>query len=160
MGKRIACAGAAWSFCLAAIAVGQSATRDLAAEYVPPGSIMPVSIALSTPGGTASMGLEDRPPAGWTVSNISHSGSVDGTGKVKWGPFIGGPYPAAVTYDVTPAPGSGTGCFSGTANFDGLDVPIAGDECILAIPATSTWGLLALGQMLAIAGTLTLGRRS
>lgn len=159
MGKQVARQGAVWILCLAASVLGQSATRDLAEEYVPPGTTMRVSIALSTPGGTSGMGAEDRPPTGWTVSNISHSGSIDATGKIKWGPFLSEPFPTMLTYDVTPAPGSGTGCFSGTANFDGLDVPLGGDLCILAIPAMSSWGLLTLAHLLAIAGSLLVLRR-
>lgn len=158
--RNIICASCALGFSLAhGETLAQSATRELPESFVPPGASMPVSITFSVPGGTVAVGVEDRPPAGWPVSNISHSGSLDAqSGKVKWGPFFAPAVPAVVSYDVVPASGSGSSnCFVGTASFDGLNEPITGDACILAIPAASFWTLCCLGVLLAIAATLRLG---
>lgn len=140
--------------------MGQSASRELPESFVPPGSTMPVAITVSLPGGTLVFGAEDRPPSGWSVANISHSGTLDAqSGKVKWGPFFAPSIPTSLSYDVLPPPAAHVAnCFSGTASFDGLDQAISGDLCIQAIPAASFWTLLCLGQLLAIAATISLGR--
>jgi hypothetical protein len=109
------------------------------------------------------VGLEDKPPDAWFVSNISHSGVFDTqTKKVKWGPFFGGSIPAAVTYDVRPSGGgSGEQCFAGTASFDGLDQPIGGELCIPhSVPAFSGLALGSFTVSLLAAGTIILRRRS
>lgn len=143
----------------ARFAAAQSAWRELPEAFVPPGSTMPVSISVSVPGGTVVFGAEDRPPSGWSVGNISHSGTYDTpTGKVKWGPFFAPSIPTNLSYDVLPGDGTSASCFAGTASFDGLDQAVEGDLCIQAIPAASFWALLWLGLLLAIAATLRLGR--
>lgn len=138
----------------------QSATRELPDTFVPPGATMTVSIVVTPPGGVVVFGAEDRPPEGWSVSNISHSGTFDlPSGKVKWGPFFAPSIPTALSYDVLP-PGEagGANCFAGTASFDGLDQTIGGDLCIQAIPTASQWTLLSFALLLSIAATIRLGR--
>ena len=142
----------------AAIAAAQSATRNMPGGYAEGGDVIPVAITINPPPGAAAVGLEDKPPPGWGVSNISDGGAFDGvSGKVKWGPYFG-TFPAGVSYDVTvPIDASGEDCFIGSVSFDGLDQPMGGDACIVGpIPAVSTWGLLTLALTLLIGGTLIL----
>jgi hypothetical protein len=78
-----------------------------------------------------AIGIEDSPPIGWVVSDISDGGAFDSVNwKVKWGPLFT-PFPTEVTYDVAPPPGEdGRRCFTGTISLDGINRPICGDECI------------------------------
>jgi len=145
------------------IARAQSATRDLPDHYRAGGPAVTVSISLSGTGGLAAAGVEDKPPADWIVSNISNGGSFDANSvKVKWGPFFSPSIPGVLTYDVLPSPASsGEACFAGTASFDGLDEPIAGELCIPPpVPAASSWGLLALALGVFIAGSVLVQQRS
>jgi hypothetical protein len=144
----------------AASAVGQSAVRDLPGQYLPGTPTVSVSITLNA-GGAAAVGLEDRPPVGWSVSNISHSGALDvQSGKIKWGPFFSGSIPPAVSYDAHPQLGVTQSCFVGTASFDGLNHTIAGDACAIQIPAASTWGLLTLTLLVSTSATLVIAART
>jgi hypothetical protein len=121
-----------------------------------------VTITINPPPVVAAAGLEELPPTGWPVSNISHSGTVDAqTGKLKWGPFFG-TIPGAVSYEITvPTSASGSACFAGKVSFDGLDQPIGGDACVYGpVPAVSEWGVLVLGLSVLIGGTLILHRRA
>ena len=147
---------------LAIPAMAQEAERDLP-DSVGPSETVSVSISLVPPGGTAVAGLEDRPPIGWTVSNISDSGSFDvGSQSVKWGPFFDPSIPASVSYDVTtPVVHSGSACFQGTASFDGNDVTISGDICLAEpVPTLSFWGLAVLILAVAALGSLRLRTRA
>jgi hypothetical protein len=145
----------------APIAAGQSAVRDLPPTYGGGVSSFAVSITINPPQGVAAVGLEDLPPAGWPVSNISNGGARDvQSGKVKWGPYFGS-IPSSVTYVLgVPGPASGPSCFDGNVSFDGLDRPITGDACVVGpVPAISEWGALVLGISLLIGGTLVLHQR-
>lgn len=156
---------AAWSFalcvCSSVKVSAQNTARDLPGVYVP-GVTFPVSITINPPGGTVVVGLEDQPPLGWVVRNISHSGVFDTQNKkVKWGPFFGGSVPPAVTYDVRPS-GSGPDeqCFSGTASFGVLNQPIGGELCIPhSVPTLSGVALGGLAFALFAAGAIILNRR-
>lgn len=146
----------------APMAAGQSAVRDLPPVYVAGDTGITTLITINSPQGVAAVGLEDRPPAGWPVSNISNGGALDiQSGKVKWGPFFG-TIPGSVSYQLAvPASASVPACFVGAVSFDGLDQPITGDACIAGpIPAASDWGLLVLSLSLLIGGTILLQRRT
>jgi len=139
-------------------ALAQSATRDLSG-YAGLEVTFTVTITIETPGGTTAVGLEEAPPAGWIVSNISDGGAWDvGQEEVKWGPFFGGGTPAFVTYDVTPpASAGGDECFAGTVSFDALNLSVGGEQCIaVPIPAASTWGLAVMAIMICTLATLLL----
>ena len=146
----------------APMAAGQSAVRDLPPTYGGSVSSFTVLITINPPQGVAAVGLEDLPPAGWPVSNISNGGARDAqSGKVKWGPYFGS-IPSSVSY-VLAVPGSASGpsCFDGNVSFDGLDRTITGDACVVGpIPAVSEWGALVLCISLLIGGTLVLQRRA
>ena len=126
----------------APMAAGQSAVRDLPPVFAAGDAGISVLITINPPQGVAAVGLEDKPPAGWPVSNISNGGALDvQSGKVKWGPYFGS-IPGSVSYQLA-APGSahGPACFVGAVSFDGLDGPITGDACIFGpVPAVSEWG--------------------
>ena len=141
---------------------GAGADRDLSG-FAGAGQAFTVSIALDVPPDTQVAGLEDAPPPGWSVSNISDGGTWDSEAeKVKWGPFFEGSIPALVTYDATP-PGelAGTLCFSGRVTFDLEHQTIGGDTCLaFDVPTSSQWGCLVLALAVVCAGTLALPRRA
>lgn len=96
-----------------------------------PGHSQRVRIVLNVPAGTSAISLEDTPPAGWAVSDISNEGTFDATnGKVKWGPFFP-PFPAEVSYAVMPvSPDTAPSCFDGQISMDGTDVAVCGEQCL------------------------------
>lgn len=110
-----------------------AATRVLAETDVAycPSTAMRVRILLDPPVETSALALEDAPPAGWLVSEISHGGSYDAAnGKVKWGPLFA-PLPPEVSYVVMPSDNEdGIRCFDGTVSLDGVNQAVCGDECV------------------------------
>lgn len=74
-----------------------------------------------------SVAIEETPPSGWTVANMSHGGRFDAaTGKVKWGPFDTAAA-RTLSYSITvPQSAGAIGTFSGNGAFDGTLIPIAG----------------------------------
>lgn len=79
--------------------------------------------------------VEDQPPAGWGVREVSHGGVFDVvTGKVKFGPFYDHER-RELSYVVLPPPGAqGVFAFTGSASADGLNSPVGGDQ-YLVFPA-------------------------
>src|SRR5205823_1941439 len=56
---------------------------------VQPGTNLTVVLQVTPSASAAVYAVEDQPPAGWVVSNISDGGLYDAKrGKVKWGPFF------------------------------------------------------------------------
>ncbi|HWH68517.1 MAG TPA: hypothetical protein VNT26_03990, partial [Candidatus Sulfotelmatobacter sp.] len=96
------------------------------------GSGPAVRLLAQPPGTVAVYALQDQPPAGWMVTNISHGGVFDAiTGKVKFGPFFDHDA-RTLTYEVFPPPGFvGIGRFAGVASADGTSSPITGDDHML-----------------------------
>jgi uncharacterized delta-60 repeat protein len=91
----------------------------------------------ASPGAQVSVyAIEDQPPTGWPVENISHDGVFDSvTGKVKFGPFFDSE-PRTLSYSVLIPPGCVHGVcgllkFSGTASTDGVNTPIIGNSVML-----------------------------
>ncbi|MCO6438047.1 MAG: hypothetical protein J5J06_13220 [Phycisphaerae bacterium] len=111
-----------------------AATRRLAnaAAVYHPGIPVGVQIALTLPAGVVAVALEDAPPAGWVVSNISNGGFFDAAnGKVKWGPFFAPSIPQAVSYMATPPNDTvGPHCFTGAVSLDGANQEICGEACL------------------------------
>jgi len=143
----------------ARIAIAATAERDLSG-FSGPGGLFTVTISLNVPGGTTAAGVEDQPPAGWVVSNISDGGDYDElTGEVKWGPFFDPSIPGAVTYDVTPPfEALGHACFVGTVTVDVSTEPVQGDQCVSSIPTSSGWCAFILVLVLGVSGTIALWR--
>jgi hypothetical protein len=99
-----------------------------------PGVPKHVQIHLNPVPGASSYALEDTPPAGWIVSEISNDGVYDEVNhKVKWGPFFASTLPRSVSYVVvSPDLTAVVVCFSGTVSVDGINQPICGDACMEA----------------------------
>jgi uncharacterized delta-60 repeat protein len=99
--------------------------------------------------------VEDQPPAGWRVNDISHGGVFDPqTGKVKFGPFFDA-LARPLTYSVSPpADAFGVFAFTGMASADGVNSPIGGVQDFLIVgwhPADRNpedW-LLGIGEVTA-----------
>jgi len=110
-----------------------SATRNLSTDDLSycPGDTFKVQIRLKPLNSTQAIGVEDRPPVGWIVSNISHGGVWDTVnGKVKWGPLFP-PFPEELSYDVaTTIAANVSSCFTGAISMDGITQAICGDTCV------------------------------
>jgi len=107
--------------------------RDLPPAYTP-GVAFAVQLRAEPPQGTHAYAVEDRPPTGWTVSDISNEGIFDpATGKVKFGPFFDAE-PRTLAYKLTPT-GDATGRkeFGGSSSANGAIYPIVGDRIIESV---------------------------
>jgi hypothetical protein len=79
--------------------------------------------------------VEEIPPAGWAVTNISHGGVYDpATGRVRWGLFTD-QTSRTLTYDVTPT--GALAPFAGIVSFDGVNASIAGPSEPQIVPAVA-----------------------
>jgi len=89
-----------------------------------------VEISITPNAGSFSSAVEDTPPTGWTISDISDNGTFDQVnGRVKW-VFLDGD-PRTLSYKASPPQGtSGTYSFSGIASFDGQGSEVLGDSSI------------------------------
>lgn len=104
--------------------------RKLPPAYTP-GAPFLVELRAEPPAGAWAYAVEDQPPTGWTVSEISHEGRFDSaTGKVKFGPFTD-TTARTLSYRVTP-PNGATGLkeFTGVGSIDGVNYRIGGDRLI------------------------------
>ena len=105
--------------------------RHLPDAYIP-GTSLTVELRAEPPAGSRAYGVEDHPPTGWVVSQISHEGVFDpATGKVKFGPFIDATA-RTLTYKVTPpSTSTSTKEFAGIGSVDGASYAIGGDRTIM-----------------------------
>ena len=96
------------------------------------GEKISVTLDASPVAGTMNYLIEDTPPSGWAVSNVSHSGAFDAaTGKVKFGPFFDSTA-RILTYDLTPpATETGDKTFAGKAFADTSILDIA-EQAVLS----------------------------
>jgi hypothetical protein len=83
-------------------------------------AVAQVQIFTAPPGGSSGYAVEEKPPYGWTVSNISHEGTFDPiTGLIRWGVFTDGTA-RTLSYTVTPPPAvTSVGVFAGQLSYDG-----------------------------------------
>lgn len=107
------------------------AERQLPDGYAPQRSFM-VNIVTDPGAGVSNYAVEDAPPSGWLVTNISAGGILDQiTGEVKWGPFDD-TQQRTLSYTVTvPTGTSGRQDFLGQSSVDGQGEQICGDTSIL-----------------------------
>jgi len=107
-----------------------SARRLLPAEYRP-GRKLRVGILVQPGRGTTSYVVAERPPTGWTVSEISDGGTYDSaTRTVNFGP-IAGDRVKLLSYSVTPPDGAkGIQTFLGQLVADGVTTSITGQQTI------------------------------
>ena len=98
---------------------------------VPPGTNLIVVLNVTPSANAAVYAVEDGPPAGWAVSNISGGGFFDvKRGKVKWGPFFD-TIPRPLSYSVAvPTNTTGGAQFSGAAAFDDTQSVITGVRAV------------------------------
>jgi hypothetical protein len=109
--------------------------RHFSGVYTP-GVPLTVSISVNLDSGCV-WALEDAPPAGWAVGNISDDGAFDSiNGKVKFGIFFDGPacggmgtnVSRVLSYTLVPPPDeTGTKSFFGVWSVDGSVGPIGGN---------------------------------
>ena len=104
--------------------------RRLPPAYTP-GTSFIVELRAEPPAGARAYAVEDQPPIGWAVSEISHEGRFDSaTGKVKFGPFTD-TTARTLSYRVTPPAGvTGLKEFTGVGSIDGVNYRIGGDRLI------------------------------
>ena len=97
-----------------------------------PAESTPIRIRVTPQSGTLSYAVEETPPQGWIIRNVSHGGRIDRIhNKIKWGPFYD-TEPRELAYDVTPLPGTSTeGVFSGRGSFNGRSVTLSGTQSLL-----------------------------
>gem|GEM_PF-3103004 len=116
-----------------------------------PAQATPVRILVRPEASTLSFAVEETPPSGWIIRNVSHGGRIDCVHqKIKWGPL----YDTEVrelTYEVTALPGTLTsGSFQGIGSFDGRSFALAGVQQVLppgaAAPPTLASTLSIDGQ--------------
>ena len=105
--------------------------RDLPSGCVP-GMVVPVGLAATPAVNVGVYAVEDQPPTGWIVTNISHGGVFDTrTSKVKLGPFFDA-VARTLSYEVlAPTGAQGGFTFAGQGSADGVDTAIGGDDRIL-----------------------------
>jgi sugar lactone lactonase YvrE len=112
--------------------------RKLPIYYAPQAGFA-VRLETTSPGlnGVAAYAyaVEDTPPSGWVVSQISDGGSYDSmAGVVKFGPFFDFGH-SSLTYQVKPPRGEdGVKTFQGTVSASGHAFPIGGATTILPPP--------------------------
>jgi hypothetical protein len=108
-------------------ALANSANRSLPATYQP-GQAVQAQIAVVNQGFGA---IEERPPAGWTISNISNEGQYNADRhEITW--LFLSPVTTTVSYTATPPAGaSGPATFEGSWSVDGsAPAAIGGDTTI------------------------------
>ncbi|HVV71080.1 MAG TPA: hypothetical protein VHI52_06200 [Verrucomicrobiae bacterium] len=103
-----------------------SVVRAVPAVFTP-GVPLTVTETVTCDAGIGAYAIEEQPPVGWQVSNISNGGTVDPVnGKVKWGLFLDHTS-RVLSYMVTPPAGAAMdGNFAGQGGFDGQLVAIGG----------------------------------
>lgn len=122
--------------------------RDLPAGYLP-GRTFGVLLEVLPPDHGVAWAVEDQPPAGWHVNEVSDHGVFDpATRRVKFGPFLSRE-PRRLAYRVTPPDvAAGRHEFAGHGSVDGASYPITGDRIIHPVaprhPADNTPPEMAL----------------
>src|SRR5207245_11783676 len=104
-----------------------------------PGTNLTVVLKVTASPNGAVYAVEDQPPAGWAVSNITEGGLYDAKrGKVKWGPFFD-TTSRTLSYSVAiPADTTGVAQFSGAAAFDDTQSVITGVRALFVGTQVST----------------------
>ncbi|HEY5914143.1 MAG TPA: hypothetical protein VJA21_26445, partial [Verrucomicrobiae bacterium] len=115
------------------VQIGSFVTRQLPGQHGSPGNT--VRLIAQPSASTSVYAVQDQPPAGWAIRNISHGGVFDSaTALVKFGPFFDHE-PRTLAYDALPPLGfQGVAVFSGAASADGLNSPIVGDHRMVIGP--------------------------
>ena len=104
-------------------------------EFFTAGIPFEVQVTVHPSARSHAYALQDRPPSGWVVSDITHGGLFDPhTGLVKFGPFTDTDS-RVLSYTLLPPDNAeGEAFFSGELSADGHSFPIAGDSHLLSSP--------------------------
>jgi len=111
--------------------VGTGSSLGTAACIMPsnvlPGTNLTVLLKIVPAMNATVYAVEDQPPAGWALSNITGGGLYDAKrGKLKWGPFFDSS-PRTFSYAImVPADATGVAPFLGAAAFDNTRSVITG----------------------------------
>ncbi len=107
--------------------------RDLPPAYVA-GEKLKVVLRATPPSTGRAYAVEDLPPSGWLVGEMSDGGAVDPlSGRVKFGPFVDD-QARSLTYVVAvPQDAAGKQVFQGTSAVDGKEFPITGDQTLESV---------------------------
>ena len=108
---------------------GTSSVNSALPRLFVPGEAIRVQISVRPASSVSAYAVEETIPPGWTVINITESGTLDPVNnQVKWGPYFDNSA-RELSYDVTPSVDTPESVeFVGTASFDGGSVPIAGQR--------------------------------
>ena len=114
--------------------VSGTTLRSLSGDCVI-GQSTQVNLTVRPDSGVLAYAVEEIPPTGWHIENISNGGTLDPhSGAVRWGPFFDDSE-LNLSYEVIPIEGRSEQ-FSGTASFDGLTVVVSGDSsCAPMVPS-------------------------
>jgi len=106
-------------------------SRKLSSSCYIAGTKLTVSLSVTPSFSSKNYAVEDTPPSGFTVSDISHSGTFESVSrKVKFGPFLDN-ISRTLTYSITPSANlTGNKTFTGIASADGMSLSILGDSAI------------------------------
>ena len=104
-----------------------------------------VTLSVAPPAGTTSYAIQDQPPTGWPVTQVSSPGTFS-SGKVRW--IFSDGASRSLSYVITPpASATGTNHFVGAANFNGtINMAITGvrdvydESASLSISTTDFFG--------------------
>lgn len=94
------------------------------------GAKMRVTLSAKPPEAGTAYALEDQPPAGWVVGELSEGGLYDRENhKVKFGPFFDHTS-RELSYEITPPllVQASANAFSGVGSVEGVSSPIVGDS--------------------------------
>jgi hypothetical protein len=116
----------------AAVVDSESYSRVMDVTFKP-GFPLHVEVHITPKAGTTAYAVEENPPAGWLVRNISDGGRFRSEkGRIKWGLFYDSE-PRTLSYDAVPLmSASAVGHFDGLASLDGFDSKLAGSALALA----------------------------
>ncbi|MBI1839470.1 MAG: hypothetical protein HYR88_01280 [Verrucomicrobia bacterium] len=132
--------GGAQSVSLADLPAAGSFTRVMKLTFKP-GFPLHVEVQVTPRAGVTAYAIEEHPPAGWLVRNVSGGGRFrSDKARVKWGLFYDD-QPRIVSYDAVPLMDAGsTGSFDGLISFDGANAKLAGPSLVTsetaAVPIT------------------------
>jgi hypothetical protein len=102
-----------------------------------PGATTTIQLNVAPPGGTSAYAVEEKVPAGWSVSNISHEGSFDSaTGVIRWGMFLDATA-RTLGYTLTPPPTvNAVARLGGQVSFDGAVQNVYGSSGVVSTSNT------------------------
>jgi hypothetical protein len=93
------------------------------------GAALAVEMMAEPAAGVAAYAVEERPPKGWTLGEISQGGQLaDRQQTIRWGPFFDAK-PRRLAYRLTaPSDSTAAGLFYGLASFDGSSDLVTGQS--------------------------------